>query len=116
MAISLYLIQLNAETVESTEFLIKAKTAKLAAEIYISMALNDQLPIDLEELCEERDLGLKVANLSNISLSEAGLVRWGGVDTIMFDFEDLDAWNEAVAKGFDSETGEWDECPDGAAP
>ena len=96
------------------EYPILAETDVQAADIWVEGVLVGDLSCDLEEVCDPYalDRGLVVRCARDFAFSgPARALEWSDVrgEETVVSILGLNAWKAAIAKGFDPETGEWDE-------
>lgn len=96
------------------EYVVMAETEQEAADLWIDGILKEDLSSDLSEVCDPRTLerGLELRAMQGISLEgPSRVLDWSEMRSqrSIVSITESKAWKEALAKGFDPETQEWEE-------
>lgn len=94
------------DSLESSLWLIDATSFEEAAGLYVSGVIDEQISVILSEMVEAGRL--RVIQEPPVAAAP-GLVRWQDVPDQVIRLEDIPAWTDALARGFDPETGGWNE-------
>lgn len=95
-------------SLENTTFLVRAQDAIQAVDLYLDQAIQGIILVDLSELSDNYELRVRPMPSGD---GPAGVLDWSMSPTEMIRPEVSAAWRDALERGFDPETGAWDEDP-----
>lgn len=96
------------------EYVVLAETEQEAADLWIEGILKEDLSSDLGEVCDPRALerGLELRAMQDVLFEgPSRVLDWSEMrpKSSIVSITESKAWKEALAKGFDPETQEWDD-------
>lgn len=99
-----------------SEYLFQAACPERAADLYMKAVLDEAISVDPEIFVgEDRAQILFVRTMlspgeGRIGMAE-GAIGWDEPVMTQINLSDCPSWQDALARGYDPETGAWDEGP-----